>query len=152
MKRHTRKETVTLTGRLTRSRIVGTTREKTIELPAHHVSTDWQEYHTPAREFTAAGREYALLYLLVARRVGHGWRRDVRRVVVWNLDRGPLHPARLARKGDKVRITGYPDAFDFERDGETHRVEQIVLTDLEFLQIKAPPYEPGPVAPREVAS
>jgi len=131
--------TVTLTGYLGRDREIKATRTRTFEVPEReHFGDDDFSFLLPPREVTAGGHEFVVLSLATHERVDGKWTTRWHRLVAWNTERPALHPARLCRKGDKVRITGRRDSFTYERDGETHTIHQIVLDDLTILKTKAP--------------
>lgn len=127
---------VILTGYLGRDREIRHTRSRTIERDGCQRSDAEHEYVIPPSSFTTRSKEY--IVLSVATHHGRNGKAFTKwhRLIVWNVDRaGILHPARLCRKGTKVRVTGRSETFTTE-DGRT--IAQIVVTNLELLDLRAP--------------
>ena len=141
--------TITLEGYLGNDRDLRETQERTYTTthPATHL-----EYHRGGvmqydevleevgeYEVTVPSRQYAVLSV-----AEHSWENGQRkttwhRVIVWNVDRHEHFAVRLARRGDKVRITGRQTTF-VARKGKNkgQTIVQIELIKLEILQTKAP--------------
>ena len=61
-------------------------------------------------------------------------------LIVWNPDQGSaIHTAYLARKGDRVRVTGKFEEFPVKTEtGETIRRRHFVVESLGFIRLKSP--------------
>lgn len=124
---------VTLTGHLGRDREIRATRERTYTARYFDdVAEQWTE-----SEVTPPTRDYALLSLATAsKRKG---RHEVtwHRVICWNVQRVMATGVRLARRDDKVKITGREEIFRWQdTDGSWKQVKQLILDSFELVQPK----------------
>ncbi len=120
---------ITLTGYLGRDREIRTTHQRTYTARYYdQVTEGWTE-----SEITLATREYALLS--VATREGR--KTTWHRVICWNVERPGTSGVKLARRGDKVKITGRKEIFTWTDDsGEEQEIEQLILQDFQLIQPK----------------
>jgi len=127
---------VILEGYIGRDREIRHTRSRTIEHDGCQRSDAEHEYVIPPSSFTTRSKEYIVLSIATHHRNRRESFTKWHRLIVWNVDRaGILHPARLCRKGTKVRVIGQRETFTTE-DGRT--VEQIIVQDLELLDLRSP--------------
>jgi len=127
---------VTLEGYIGRDREIRYARSRTIEHDACERSDAEFEYVIPPSSFTTRSKEYIVLSIATHHRTRRESFTKWHRLIVWNTDRaGILHPARLCRKGTKVRIIGRRETFTTE-DGRI--VEQIIVQDLQLLDLRSP--------------
>jgi single-stranded DNA-binding protein len=86
-------------------------------------------------------REYACLSVAYRRNGRRRARPDWRTLVIWNVDAGPLHTARLCRKGDRVQVTAYRQDYTFTDDqGMPRTLRRFIVTDLRPVALKCPEY------------
>ena len=141
--------TVTLTGYLGNDPDIRETEERTYTEPQpptrleYHLGgvMQYDELLEEAAEYdvTSPSREYAVFSL--AEHTSQNGKNATKwhRVMAWNVDRLEHFAVRLARRGDKVRITGRQTTFVVRKGrnkGKT--IVQIELIKLEILQTKAP--------------
>jgi single-stranded DNA-binding protein len=91
------------------------------------------------QEVTTRSRPY--LKLSLATHEGPGGRTTCwHDLIVWSPDQGSaFHPAQLARKGDKVRVTGRFEEFRAKTaNGETICRRHFVVASLGFVRLKSP--------------
>jgi single-stranded DNA-binding protein len=125
--------TLTLEGFLGKDRTILETRERT------YTATSWNEVAEQAEEYeaTVPSREFARLSL-----ASHHWeagRRVTRwhQLVVWNVEDGRFRNVLLARKGDRVRVTGRVEQRRFiGRDGVERTARQVVVESFHLVRIK----------------
>jgi single-stranded DNA-binding protein len=88
------------------------------------------------REVTTPARPYLKLSLATHEGQTTRWHD----LIVWNPNLGSaIHPAYLARKGDKVRVTGRFEDFRFkDAAGETVSRKHFVVDSLGFERLKSP--------------
>lgn len=125
--------TVTLIGYLGKDRQILDTRERSYtamrynDLAGRKVET----------EIPIPSQEYARLSLAT-----HQWERGRQvtrwhRLVAWDVNRPEFRGVRLARKGDRVEITGRVEAFSTaSSEGEPREMPQIVIESFRLVQVK----------------
>jgi single-stranded DNA-binding protein len=91
------------------------------------------------QEITAHSRPYLKLSLATHEEPG-GETTSWHDLVVWNPDQGSaIHPAYLARKGDKVRVTGRFEEFQVKTEtGEKVYRRHFVVESLHFDRLQSP--------------
>jgi single-stranded DNA-binding protein len=125
--------TSTLEGFLGKDRRILGTRERTYTAMRYN-DLAGREVET---EITVPSRDFARLSLAT-----HRWksgRQETRwhQLVVWNVDEPRWQNLRLARKGDRVRVTGRLERRRFTgADGEPREVEQFVVESFSLVRIK----------------
>lgn len=125
--------TLTLTGYLGADREIRTTRERTGTARHYNpVIDDWEEH-----DWSASGRSYARLSLATHKKTASGWQSAWHQLVVWNVDAMDRVNVRLARKGDRVRITGRPEVFTYtDETGTERKLHRVIVETYELLQPK----------------
>ncbi len=126
----------TLVGYLGKDRVERYTepRTYTVEVPDPILDGELVE-----QEVTTRPRPY--LKLSLATHEGPGGKTTCwHDLIVWGPDQGSaLHPAYLARRGDKVRVTGKFEEYRFQTaTGETHTRRHFVVDTLRFDRLKSP--------------
>ena len=134
---------ITLTGYLGNNREIRWTKEtvrttvrKVDELPRYE-GFDLEEL-TDEVEVTIPARPYAVLSLPQQQKNGNRWETVWVRLIVWDLYRGTTQmPVLLARKGDKVRVTGHMETVTFiGGDGNERTMTQLVVSTFSILESK----------------
>lgn len=123
--------TLRLIGYIGRNRQVRQTRERT------HTATFYNEVAEMKEEYDVRvpPRDYIVLSLATH----HGSETIWRRLVVWSPDTTGLSHVRLARKGDRVEVTGRPETFSYlDKDGNPQELRQIVVESYRPLKLKSP--------------
>ncbi|MDP9120131.1 MAG: single-stranded DNA-binding protein [Acidobacteriota bacterium] len=117
---------VTLIGNLGKDRIERYTRARTYTAMVPDPILDGELVE---REFTTRPRPYLKLSLAT-----HGRTTTWHDLIVWSPDHStPVQAAYLARKGDKVRVTGHFENFEFETEaGETRSGCHFVVQSFNF--------------------
>jgi single-stranded DNA-binding protein len=122
-----------LIGHLGADREIRDTKERTTTV------TRWNEVAEMDEEFevTVPSREYARLSLACQQKVDGRWQTVWHQLVVWDLGRMERFPVRLARKGDRVEVTGHEEPFRFVgEDGVEREIRRIIVHTFRFLQHK----------------
>ena len=116
--------TLTLTGYLGGDREIRDTRTRTKTI---RVKNPVAECFDEA-EVTTRSREYARLSLATHRRVEGQWQTTWHQLVVWNVDRMEHFNVRMARKGEKVTVTGHQESYEFiGEDGRPRTIERFIV-------------------------
>lgn len=116
--------TITLTGYLGADREIRLTRTRTRTLS---ILNPVAECHDET-EITTRPREYARLSLATHRRVNGQWETTWHQLVVWNADRMENFQVRMARKGQKVTVTGHYETFRYTgEDGEERELTRFIV-------------------------
>lgn len=125
--------TLILKGFLGKDREILQTTERTeIRRRWNDVAEQYDEY-----EVTLPARDYARLSLSAMRQVDGRWVQRWHRLVVWGLADQAWWNVRLARKGDRVRVTGHEEVYRFtDEDGVEHEITQIVVESFQILRPK----------------
>ena len=88
-------------------------------------------------EFTVRGREFIRLSLAEKVVTPRGTETRWHSLVAWDLHRQSVAGIRLARKGDRVRITGRREKYGFTTpNGEYRENVQVVIESFQFLKHK----------------
>jgi len=93
-------------------------------------------------EYTTRSRQYLRLSLATHRRDAQGeWQTTWHQLVLWSSDRLEHVNTRLARKGDKVTVTGYEQTYSYidKDDGTEREITRIVITSLHRWRDKRTP-------------
>ena len=125
---------ITLTGFLGGDREIRFTQGRTRTMTRYNEIAEMEEEY----EVTASGREYAVLSLATHQQVASRWTTVWHRLIVWNLGQG-MHwwNVRLARRGDKVRVTGRLETCRFASDdGVVRELTQVVVESYQCLRPK----------------
>ena len=124
---------ITIIGHLGRDREIRTTRQRTYTARYYDsVAEQWTE-----SEVTPPTREYALLSLAADERKSGRRETKWHRVICWNTERTRATGVQLARRGDKVQITGYQETFRWkDAEGQMREIKQLILDSFELLQPK----------------
>jgi len=124
---------ITITGNLGRDREIRVTRQRTYRAERYNeISEDAREI-----EICPPTRDYALLRVATHATTGGRITTRWHRVIVWNADTPATRAARLARKGDRVRIEGHRETFRWIDDaGQPHAIDQIIAHHVQLLAIK----------------
>jgi single-stranded DNA-binding protein len=122
---------ITLIGYLGKDREVRQTRERTRIATFHNIVAEMTEEY----EVTIRPRDFVVLSLATHEGPKTIWHR----LVAWSPERNGLSNMRLARKGDKVEVTGRPETFTYPgADGLPRTIAQIVVERFRILRLKAP--------------
>jgi single-stranded DNA-binding protein len=125
---------LTLTGYLGADREIRSTRERSYTATRYESLIDEKIDY----EVTVPSRDYIRFSLATHQRVHGTWQTVWHRVLCWNADRTANAAARLLRKGDKVRLTGYIEEYSYtDRDGNPRTARHLILQNLEILKIKS---------------
>lgn len=124
---------ITLTGHLGCDREIRTTRERTYTARYYDsITEEWKE-----SERTPPTREYALLRLATKEQRNGSRQTRWHRVICWNVQRLMATGIQLARRGDKVKVTGHEEIFRFkDADGNWRQIKQLILDSFELVQPK----------------
>jgi single-stranded DNA-binding protein len=129
--------TQTLVGYLGKDRIERYTeaRTYTVMVPDPILDNELVE-----QEVTRPSRPYLKLSLATHEGARGGATTSWHDLIVWSPDQGSaFHPAYLARKGDKVRVTGRFEEFQGKtQTGETICRRHFVVESLRFDRLKSP--------------
>jgi single-stranded DNA-binding protein len=125
---------ITLIGYLGRDREIRTTRQRTYTARYWNaVAEDWTE-----TEVTPPTRDYALLSLATHHGTNGHRKTSWHRVICWNAQRPEAKGIRIARRGDKVKVTGHREIFSWtDEQGQRRETEQLILTNFQFIEPKA---------------
>lgn len=125
--------TLTLTGYLGADREIRSTRQRTGTGSRYNpVIDDWEAY-----DYTTTSRSYARLSLAARKKTASGWETTWHQLVVWDADGMDRVNVRIARKGDRVRITGRPEVFTYTDEAGTERqLHRIIVDTFQLLQPK----------------
>ena len=130
---------VTLTGYLGRDRETCLTRQpddpekqaRTIER-YNPIAEDVDRFQIPIRR-----REYARISLALPRRVGGQWTTRWVTCIFWDVYEEAPRQLLMARKGDRVRVTGYWTMFrTTDPNGQVRELDRFILTSFERLRLK----------------
>jgi single-stranded DNA-binding protein len=126
--------TVTLEGFLGRDRQILDTRERTYTKTWYDTLVE-QEVEA---EVVIPSQRYARLSLATHERQDGKPITRWHRLIAWHVDRTEFQNVRLARKGDRVRVTGRVESFRTTTpQGETRVVPQVVVDSFHLVKIKA---------------
>lgn len=125
---------ITLTGFLGSDREIRFTQGRTRTATRYNEIAEMEEEY----EVTTSGREYAVLSLATQQLVAGQWKTVWLRLIVWNLGQGmQWWNVRLARKGDRVRVTGRLETSRFTGDdGAERELTQVVVETYQCLRPK----------------
>ena len=86
------------------------------------------------KEFTRPGRPYWKLSLATHDRARNTTWHDC---IIWNpANRTPVQNARLARKGDLVKVTGYYEDYSYEKGGKLIQGRHLVVEEFHFKRFR----------------
>ena len=127
---------LTLIGYLGKDREVRETRERTKIRTVHNPVTESDE----EIEVTIPSRSYLKLSLAAHELTREGRVTRWHDLVLWNPHHcSGVHPAYLARKGNRVQVTGVFEDYQFETpDGDTICRRHFVVESFRLLEIKCP--------------
>jgi single-stranded DNA-binding protein len=126
-------KTLTWTGHLGGDSEIRETKERTKTVTRRNEVAEMEE----EVEVTVPSRLYARLSLATRERIDGRWETVWRPLVVWDADRMDRLVVRIARKGDRVRITGHEETFRFVGDdGREREIRRIVVHTFQRLHLK----------------
>jgi len=115
---------ISLTGYLGADREIRLTRTRTKTLRIFNPGAECYD----ETEITTRPREYVRLSLATHRRVNGEWETTWHQLVVWNADRRERFHIRLARKGNKVTVTGHYETFRYTgADGQEREMTRFIV-------------------------